>query len=365
MTTSRTRGCIVAALLAITAALPATAEAATVSTTTSCIDVNATSDQFVDVSASGLDSGVAYYATLELTPADGDVEVGYADVTRDSDATGTSRVWFDAGAYAFNAPQFGDGAGIWVKLRDANWVVAAEARIPLCGADVTGPAFAAVADRTVEATGPDGANVTYDAPAATDDVDGAVTATCTPASGSTFPMGETTVDCAATDAAGNTGTKSFVVTVADTTAPHLTLPADVTTDATSASGAPVSFTAIASDAVDGAVPVTCDPASGSTFAVGTTTVTCSATDAAGNPAQGTFTVTVRAQAQQAASPSLEDLLAQLRSDVLRGRSPQKACNTLNVIENQIRARTGKTITQRQADQYLAAARFASALLRCR
>src|SRR4051812_25678547 len=183
MTTSRTRGCIVAALLAITAALPATAEAATVSTTTSCIDVSATSDQFVEVSAVGLDAGVDYYATLELTPADGDVEVGYADVTRDSDATGTSRVWFDAGAYAFNAPEFGDGAGLWVKLRDGIGPGAAEARIPLCGADVTAPAFAAVAARTVEAMGRDGAIVTYDAPAATDDVDGAVPATCTPASG--------------------------------------------------------------------------------------------------------------------------------------------------------------------------------------
>ena len=38
--------------------------------------------------------------------------------------------------------------------------------------------------------------------------------------------------------------------------------------------------------------VTCDPASGSTFALGTTTVTCSANDAAGNTGDNTFTVTV-------------------------------------------------------------------------
>ena len=151
----------------------------------------------------------------------------------------------------------------------------------------------------------------------------------------------------------------------DTTPPVLAPVADITADATSASGAPVSFTASATDDVDGSVPVTCDPASGSTFPVGTTTVTCSAKDAAGNATQGTFTVTVKAQAQPAPQPSLDDLLAQLRAAVLRGGSPQKACNALNVIENQIRARTGKTITQRQADQYLAAARFAAALLRCR
>src|SRR5262249_31276993 len=35
----------------------------------------------------------------------------------------------------------------------------------------------------------------------------------TPASGSTFPLGTTTVNCTATDAAGNTATCSFTVTV--------------------------------------------------------------------------------------------------------------------------------------------------------
>lgn len=47
-------------------------------------------------------------------------------------------------------------------------------------------------------------------------------------------------------------------------------------------GARVGYTATATDAQDGTLPVTCTPASGSLFPVGTTTVTCSATDAAGN-----------------------------------------------------------------------------------
>jgi hypothetical protein len=46
-----------------------------------------------------------------------------------------------------------------------------------------------------------------------------VPATCTPASGSTFPIGVTTVTCTAADAAGNTATKSFTVTIADDPAP--------------------------------------------------------------------------------------------------------------------------------------------------
>jgi hypothetical protein len=54
----------------------------------------------------------------------------------------------------------------------------------------------------------------------------------------------------------------------------------------------VRYAVNASDAVDGGVPVACRPRSGSFFAVGRTTVTCSATDSSGNTAQRRFTVTV-------------------------------------------------------------------------
>jgi len=79
----------------------------------------------------------------------------------------------------------------------------------------------------------------------------------------------------------------------DTTAPVLTLPSNMTVKATSFAGAAVTFAPTATDDVDGSVAVTCVPASGSTFALGTTTVNCSATDAAGNTATGSFTVTVK------------------------------------------------------------------------
>jgi hypothetical protein len=48
---------------------------------------------------------------------------------------------------------------------------------------------------------------------ASDIVDGAVAVSCTPASGSVFPLGTTTVNCSATDAHGNRGTGSFIVNV--------------------------------------------------------------------------------------------------------------------------------------------------------
>jgi|ERR671923_216356 hypothetical protein len=44
-----------------------------------------------------------------------------------------------------------------------------------------------------------------------------------PASGSIFPIGDTEVQCSATDEAGNTGTESFVVTVNPPSPPPTTL----------------------------------------------------------------------------------------------------------------------------------------------
>jgi hypothetical protein len=88
------------------------------------------------------------------------------------------------------------------------------------------------------------------------------------------------------------------VVVQDTSAPVVTVPAAITVNATSSSGAVVTFTSSALDTVDGALGATCVPASGSKFAVGTTTVTCSATDAHHNTGSASFTVTVRAVDQQ-------------------------------------------------------------------
>ncbi len=157
--------------------------------------------------------------------------------------------------------------------------------------DTTPPVLNLPVDITVEATGPSGATVTYTT-SATDDVDGPITPTCTPASGSPFPVGATTVTCSATDAAGNTASGGFTVTVVDTTPPVLDLPAAITAEATGPSGATVTFTASATDLVDGAITPVCTPNSGSTFGLSDTSVQCSATDAAGNSASGSFTVTV-------------------------------------------------------------------------
>ena len=70
--------------------------------------------------------------------------------------------------------------------------------------------------------------------------------------------------------------------------PTLTLPSGVT----GTTGIPVTYAASATDPYDGALPVTCSPASGTLLEAGKTTVTCSATNAGGYTATGTFDATV-------------------------------------------------------------------------
>ncbi|HEV2528541.1 MAG TPA: Ig-like domain-containing protein [Thermomicrobiales bacterium] len=99
-------------------------------------------------------------------------------------------------------------------------------------------------------------------------------------------------------------TTDLVVTVAvsDDTAPILTVPATpIGVEATSSAGASVPFSVTATDDVDDAddLTIACttdgQPAvSGDVFPIGTTTVSCTATDTAGNSsAAKTFTITVR------------------------------------------------------------------------
>src|SRR5262245_2324113 len=78
----------------------------------------------------------------------------------------------------------------------------------------------------------------------------------------------------------------------DKRGPGIATPGNMTVTAAAADGAAVKFAVTAMDFVDGARPVTCAPASGATFPVGDTKVTCSSADAAGNKSTATFTITV-------------------------------------------------------------------------
>lgn len=164
--------------------------------------------------------------------------------------------------------------------------------VPVVVPDTTAPEVYVPGDLTTAAVDGSGVDVEWDAPSARDLVDGWLPVSCDRASGSRFPIGTTTVTCTATDAAGNTGTASFSVTVADQQSPVIAVPEELVVEATGPDGAEVELGVNAVDAVDGPVEVTCDPASGSAFALGTTEVACTASDATGNQTEASFTVRV-------------------------------------------------------------------------
>jgi hypothetical protein len=159
--------------------------------------------------------------------------------------------------------------------------------------DKTAPTLCPLPDIRVLAAGPGGGPVNFDA-CADDIVDGHIDPIdCDHTSGSFFPVGQTIVTCSATDKHGNTSPKaSFTVSVGDSTPPVLKLPGTITVAAATRVGTRVSYSVTATDDTDPHPVVSCTPASGSVFPLGDKTVSCSATDASGNVATGSFVVRV-------------------------------------------------------------------------
>jgi hypothetical protein len=201
--------------------------------------------------------------------------------------------------------------------------------------------------------------VTY-AATASDNVPG-VTLTCVPPSGTAFPIGTTSVTCTATDAAGNTTSESFDVTVVDTEPPSLTVPANMTVNAMAPSGAVVTYAASASDNAPG-VTLACVPPSGGTFAIGATTVNCTATDVAGNTTSKSFQVKVLGAVDQIKdlinvvkgmtiepgfkSELLNKLTAALKA--AQANNKGKACTELAKFVSGVQAKAGQKISPADA-----------------
>ena len=157
-------------------------------------------------------------------------------------------------------------------------------------ADIIPPTIGEVSGITVEATSQDGTIVDYTLPEVMDD-DPNPTISCDPSSGSLFPIDLTTVTCTAEDVSGNTSESTFDVTVEDTTPPTIGPVSDITVEATSQDGTIVDYTLPeVTDVADPNALIVCGPAG--LFAIGTTTVTCFATDVSTNTSTVSFTVTV-------------------------------------------------------------------------
>ena len=160
--------------------------------------------------------------------------------------------------------------------------------------DTTPPSLVGMpGDVSLTTNDPSGTNLTYVPPTAADVADPSPTVNCVPASDTAIPVGPTTVTCTATDASGNSASGTFQADVHLNTAPVLSVPNDMTREATSVAGATATYTATATDAEDASAPTPfCSPSSGATFPLGTTTVACTVTDGGGLTDSGSFHVTV-------------------------------------------------------------------------
>src|SRR5437867_9713855 len=138
--------------------------------------------------------------------------------------------------------------------------------------------------------------VTYSEAVGTEDCAGAEpTQTGGLASGSAFPVGVTTNVFLVTDAAGNTATCSFTVTVNDSEPPVIVCPTNVVAnvDASLCSAVVTCTAPVGTDSCAGAVTTqTGGLASGSAFPVGVITNRSEERRAGGNSATCRFTVTV-------------------------------------------------------------------------
>jgi VCBS repeat protein/HYR domain-containing protein len=168
----------------------------------------------------------------------------------------------------------------------------------------------------------------------------------------------------------------------DRKAPTLTVPADRTVDATAPSGAAMTYTANARDGADANPTVLCTPASGAVFAIGTTAVSCSATDHVGNTSTATFHVAVKGAKDQLGrliqkvvqasnlplatkailTQRLQALVATF--DPTKAAQRQAVCAALKVFTTAAQLLSGHGIPTAQAVEWIADANRIRAVLGC-
>ena len=198
------------------------------------------------------------------------------------------------------------------------------------------------------------------------------------------PAGSETTDAATgtrtvCDKAGNCATAGPVTgNKVDRKAPALIVPANLTVNATKPGGAVVRFSASASDGTDAAPRLVCAPASGSTLAIGTTTIDCTATDHAENKTSAHFTIKVKSAPEQIADltsklrsylkfkPLLDRLEAKLQkasSSFVRNHR-QPACVALNLFIAGVKAAPANYLTAAHKTELIADANRIRGVIDC-
>jgi hypothetical protein len=159
-------------------------------------------------------------------------------------------------------------------------------------------------------------------------------------------------------------------TVIDEIPPTFTsVPVDVTVDATGPTDTVVGYAPpTATDNAPGIVDISCSPASGALFAVGTTTVTCTATDVSGNSATAAFHVTVqntfdslcRVTGLEVSKEGIAHSLCkklQNAADAVAAGDLNAADGILGAYINELDAQSGKALSDQQAQDLEGLARL--------
>ena len=168
----------------------------------------------------------------------------------------------------------------------------------------------------------------------------------------------------------------FTVTVKDVESPLIICPGPMTVNATGPLGAAATFAPNAAD--NCSVTTTSVPASGSVFAIGTTTVTSVAQDPSNNQSTCSFTVHVKGAAEQLAdlvsalngmqmkAGVKNSLLAKLNNALAKIASADTngACGQLGSFINEVNGKRGGDISASDADALIAAATQIKAVLGC-
>ena len=222
-----------------------------------------TMDNSITLEASAID-GTPYNISYQVS--DNCIDCGNITVTRTPDLSVYPLGTTDVTVSAMDSSQNITQKTISVKVQDT-----------------TPPIIGALSDINVEANA---VSSSVDLPKATaTDIFPVTISSDAPA---TFPLGSTVVTWTATDANGNKSTTSQKVTVKDTTAPVLKLPANITLEANAVSSTFTLDPATGSDIF----PVTISSNAPDTYPLGTTNITWTVTDSSGNRTSGTQTITV-------------------------------------------------------------------------
>ncbi len=155
--------------------------------------------------------------------------------------------------------------------------------------------------------------------------------------------------------------------------PSVTVPAPIVANATQPSGAVVTYASSATDAFGRPLPTVCSTASGSTFAIGDTLATCTATDAADHAASASFTVHIKGAAEQIAdqialvgSAGGNSFALQLQDarDELAAGDKNDACGTLAAYIQHVKSQSGRQLSASLAATLVSNATRIRAVIGC-